>query len=64
VVVDVVDDLGAGSVELAQPAPVVLGLDREAVPLHAAVETRHLVLQVVDRDAGPNTFRVKMLLRP
>src|SRR5262245_7244281 len=57
VVVDVVDAVGVLALEAAQPAPVVLGLDREALPLDPAVEARHLVLDLLDADARAEQAR-------
>ena len=38
---------------VAQPAPVVLGLQRQALVLEAAVHARHLVVHLLDGDARP-----------
>src|SRR5688572_25962078 len=53
VVGDVVDHFSAGTAEVGQPPPVELGLECHAAILDACVHARHLVQNVIDRDAWP-----------
>ena len=49
---DVLDARGVRAPEVAQPAPVVLGLQREAPVLEPAVDAHHVVVDLLDGDAG------------
>ena len=51
VVRDVGDTPCVGTDEVAQPAPVVLGLKRQPVVLDTRVEAHHLIADLVDADA-------------